>query len=291
MFTGGYAHRHELLNSRVVLARAPETTAAWRNVLGRKGSSRIRAFRAHPRMDYADTEFTIEQLWADGWERPEGMPAWPPVESEGKPPVTWRRQMLFVKGPAGTDPSYLVLRDTVTGGQPTLWQFWTLSDGVVRASDISNPAAPIRVEPEERRLPARPLEGDRFTALGQLGVDIEYFVAAPRDTPRYTLRYGDTYTYPIAGYQEHQDLLQLRLLGDGTYYVVLFPRRRDEAPPTFRIHAGGAAIEVTGAWGTDYLLLSDGAGEVRLNDGVVLQGPAACHQHRAGQPPLVLAAP
>jgi hypothetical protein len=72
--------------------------------------------------------------------------------------------------------------------------------------------------------------------------------------------------------------------------VVLFPRRRSETPPTFRTHAGGAVIEVAGPWGTDYVLLTDGPDDVRVDDGPVLRGPAASAQHRTGRPPLVLTA-
>jgi hypothetical protein len=165
-----------------------------------------------------------------------------------------------------------------------MWQFWTLSDGIVSTAQVSNPTEPPRVKPGETCLPPRELQGDRFTAVGQLDVDVEYFVAAPRGTPRHTLRYGTTYSYPIPDFAEHHDLLQLRQPGDGSYYVVLFPRRRHEPVPTFRMHAQGAAIEVTGSWGTDYVLLADGPVDARVCDNLVLHGPAACVQQRRELP-------
>jgi hypothetical protein len=210
----------------------------------------------------------------------QGVPRWPAVDRAGKLPITWRRQIMFVKGSKTADPSYLVLRDTVRGGQPTMWQFWTLSNGIVPTAEVLDPTAPPRVNPDEPCLPARELKGDRFTAVGQLGVDVEFFVAAPHGTPRHTLRYGTTYSYPIQDFAEHHDLLQLRQPGDGSYYVVLFPRRPGEPVPTFRTHAQGAVIEVVGSWGTDYVLLADGPVDARIRNNLVLHGPAACVQQR-----------
>jgi hypothetical protein len=235
-------------------------------------------------MDYVDAEFTMEKVARLRWEMPEDMPQWPAVDRAGELPINWRRQILFVKGQKAADPSYLVLRDTVRGGQPTMWQFWTLSDGIVPTAQVSDPTAPPRVKPGAPCLPARELQRDRFTAVGQLDLDVEYFVAAPRGTPRHTLRYGTTYSYPIPDFAEHHDLLQLRQPGDGSYYVVLFPRRRNEPVPTFRTHAQGAVIEVAGSWGTDYVLLADGPIDARVCDNLVLHGPAACVQQRRELP-------
>ena len=53
--------------------------------------------------------------------------------------------------------------------------------------------AVLAKKPGNRILPARELKGDRFTAIGQLGVDVEYYIASPsdgKDTPRHTLRWG-----------------------------------------------------------------------------------------------------
>lgn len=55
------------------------------------------------------------------------MPEWPPVPALGKAPVMWRRQVLFIKDDDPSSANYLLLRDTVSGGQPTIWQFFTLS--------------------------------------------------------------------------------------------------------------------------------------------------------------------
>ncbi len=49
------------------------------------------------------------------------LPEWPPALAKATGPVNWRRQVLFIKDedPAGAD--YLVLRDTTSRGQPTMW--------------------------------------------------------------------------------------------------------------------------------------------------------------------------
>jgi hypothetical protein len=44
VFTGGYEHRHELLTSRVVLARSPEDAEAWHRTTGYRGPSEVQAF-------------------------------------------------------------------------------------------------------------------------------------------------------------------------------------------------------------------------------------------------------
>lgn len=53
-------------------------------------------------------------------------------------------------------------------------------------------------------------------------MDVDYFIASPTDTPRHTLRYGGTW----AGSKvpDYQDLLHLQLPGDGSYFIVVFPR-------------------------------------------------------------------
>lgn len=150
--------------------------------------------------------------------------------------------------PHGTD--YLLLRDTVSGGQPTCWQFWSLSEKLGTPDDMRDLTAYLADKPGKQAAPARELHGNRFTAVGQYDVDLEYFIAQPTTTPRYTLHYGEPNN-------EYQDLLRLELPGDGYYYVVLFPRLRTEAPPSFAtLDERGTIIKVAGDFGTDYNFLS-----------------------------------
>jgi len=171
----------------------------------------------------------------------------------GQPPVTWQRQVLFVKGNDAAEPGYFIFRDTVTGGQPTMWQFWTLSEKIGTPEEVRDLGTFLADKPGDKAVDARELKGDRFTAVGQQGVDIEYFIAAPTDTPRHTLRWGHAYYHY---YTEYQDLLHLQLPGDGAYFVAYYPRLRAEPVPAFATLGEGKVLKVSGDWGTDYGFLS-----------------------------------
>jgi hypothetical protein len=109
--------------------------------------------------------------------------------------------------------------------------------------------------PGKKPIAARQIHGDRFTAIGQFDVDLEYYIANPRDTQRWTMRWGHPYVdYSVQG-EDYRDLLQLRLDGAGDYHVVMFPRFRDQAAPQFTTLGGGTVIKLQGDAGTDYCFL------------------------------------
>ena len=108
--------------------------------------------------------------------------------------------------------NYFLFRDSVRGGQPTLWQFWTLSEKIGTPDQVRDREAFLADRPGDRVAAARPLLGDRFTALGQFDVDVEYYIASPTDTPRATLRFSDTYPYPIKDLTESQDAVSASCL-------------------------------------------------------------------------------
>ena len=86
-----------------------------------------------------------------------------------------------------------MIRDSirgVKGGQPTMWQMWNVSEKIGTPEEARDVAKFLADKPGNKCLPARELQGDRFTAVGQLGVDVEYYIASPADTPRHTLRWG-----------------------------------------------------------------------------------------------------
>ncbi len=257
LFTGGEDDRHELLSNRVMLARSVDMPESWRPT-GYEGHSRVESFAALPRQDYFDARFTIEKPWVVAeWKMPEDVPRWPEVSEVGRPPVAWRRQALYLKAHDPSRPGYLVLRDTVSGNQPTMWQFWTLSQKVGTPEQVAELDAFLADKPGVKPSPARELKGNRFTAVGQFDVDLEYFIAAPDDTPRHTLRWGNTSPWPVRDYSEYQDLLNLRLPDDGHYLVVLYPRWRNDPAPEFSEHADGNVVKIASRDGTDYVLLAD----------------------------------
>ncbi len=293
-FAGGYAEREEILLSRVLPARGSGTIEERQARFFHRGQRRVTESSALPHQDYVSAKLTIESAQTinhfGGHNHLNEVPAWPPVEREATGPVDWTRQVLFVRDylPGGTN--YLVLRDTVTGDQPTMWQFWTITDKIGTPDEVRDREAFLADKPGKQILPPRALEGDRFTALGQFGVDVEYYVASPRETPRHTLRWGRDYKYtPIHLYEEYMDLFHLQMGGDGAYFVAIFPRRADEPVPTFTTLADGHVIKVQGEFGTDYSFLSPTERAVEA-EGLRFLGTAASVQDRSGGVVLSLGA-
>ncbi|MHB9133014.1 MAG: hypothetical protein ACYDBB_18255 [Armatimonadota bacterium] len=304
-FAGGYAERDELLMSRVCIGRGTgtveqrkalsgycgfpynlEESSTGKRVVkdkgefgGKDGIINTSAFSTLPRQDYAAVDVLMRYARGTGWEPVKDLPAWPAMP-KGKAPVDWRRQTLFLKDDDPAGVNYLILRDTVKGGQPTMWQMWTVSEKIGTPDEVKDLTAFLKDKPGNAIVPAHELKGDRFTAIGQFGVDVEYYIAAPTDTPRNTLRWGTKYGYsPVNGFTEYHDLLHLQLPGDGAYFVAFYPRKRAAAVPTFATLGNGTIIKATGDFGADYAFLSalpaEGAGE-----GASFKGTAASVQDR-----------
>jgi len=280
-FAGGYIEREELLMSRVLPARRRGTFEERQRCFYHEGRRRITEFSTLPRQDYVVADLTMEETDFVG-HRGKELPEWPPVPREAGLPIQWRRQILFVKDARPAGANYLVLRDTVGGGQPTMWQFWTISEKIGTPRQVRDLQGFLADKPGNKMVEPRELKGNRFTAIGQFGVDVEYYIASPADTPRYTLRWGTTYHYsPIGGFTEYQDMLHLQMGGDGAYFVALFPRRRSEPVPQFESLGGGKVIKVTGEFGTDYCFLSGTRSECSAGD-ASFEGTVASVQDRPG---------
>ncbi len=288
----GYGEREEIFISRVLLARQPGNVADRKQRFMYAGPMAVTAFSALPRQDYAVADMRLERPITK-WHGPKqqeptlNLPRWSTVTQEGQPPLDWRRQVLFLKGDESSEPAYFLLRDTVSSNQPTMWQFWTLSDKIGTPDEAKNLQNFLADKPGERNVDAREIEGDRFTAVGQLGVDIEYYIAAPTDTPRHTLRWGHRYYYH---YSEYQDMLHLQLPGAGVYFVAYYPRPRHEPAPNFTTLGDGKIIKVAGDWGADYGFLSASAATV-VAEGTRFEGTAGSVQLRKNELVLSLAAP
>lgn len=278
---GGYAVRHELLAEGVRLARnyAPGDDL---NPFGYYTKTYFDTFAPMPGADYIRTRIVNTHVDERGW-KPTKVPAYPKVTPAKSDKLDWTRQVLFLKG-VGT--AYLVLRDTTTGGEPTAWQFWTLSEKIgtpEKAADVKTFLAdkPGRSIVGTRTLP----QGNRYTALGQFGVDVEYFVAEPAATPRHTLRYGGAYRRV----HEYQDVLLLQQPGDGSYFVAIFPRERESEAPIFSRAADGKVIKVMMANGTDYAFLSAEKTTAVMGD-ISFTGTCGVVQQRNGSVRLMLGA-
>ncbi|MHB9025178.1 MAG: hypothetical protein ACYC7E_13565 [Armatimonadota bacterium] len=296
-FEEGYSDREELLASKVLPARNRGTTEERNASFYHTQEEKITAFATLPRQDYTALDVVIKepvpgQIISDTHIGAVYVPnAWPPVAAKaGKAPIPWRRQVLFVKDANAAGANYLVLRDTVSGKQPTMWQFWTLSEKIGTPEEIRNLETFLADKPGDKTVEPRALRGDRFTAVGLFGVDLEYYIAGPRETPRYTLRAGEVYGfYDWGGVSDYQDMLHLQMPGDGAYYVALFPRRRNEAVPEFATLGNGTIIKVSGDFGTDYCFLS-GVDTEAATEGVRFTGTAASIQDRTSGRILALGA-
>jgi hypothetical protein len=86
--------------------------------------------------------------------------------------------------------------------------------------------------------------------------------------------------YSVVG-EDYRDLLQLRLNGDGDYFVVMFPRFREEAVPQFAALAGGPVVRITGEFGTDYCFLPGEESSATVGE-VSFRGEAGSVQDRHG---------
>jgi len=281
----GYKVRHEFLREGVRLGRNYQPGDAL-TPFGYYSKTHFGTFAALPQSDYVRTRIVHTRADERNWPPPD-LPAYPRVTAAKSGKLDWTRQVMFLKSADPAGPAYLVLRDTVRGGEPTAWQFWTLSEKIGTPAQAANAEAFLADKRGAAILPARELpRSDRYTALGQFGMDVEYFVAAPADTPRHTLRYGGNDYHRVP---EYQDLLHLQLGGDGAYFVAIYPRPRDEAAPQFASLAGGSVIRIAGKFGTDHVFLSDGERKAAAGD-VSFSGTAASVQQRGGVRHLALGA-
>ncbi len=249
------------------------------------GLGNVSAFSTLPRQDYAAVDVARHYPRSQTLDWRTDLPEWPPIPARGRPPVDWRRQVLFLKDDDPSQPGhYLLIRDSVTGPkgpQPTMWQMWTVSEKIGTPDEVRDLEAFLADKPGDAILPARELRGDSFTAIGQLGVDVEYYIAAPTDAPRYTLRWGtDMHDWANKLAQpEYQDLLHLQMPGDGAYFVAFYPRKRDWPAPVFSTLGEGLIIKVAGDFGTDYGFLS-ALEAAAVGEGASFRGTAASVQDR-----------
>jgi hypothetical protein len=280
-FDTGYKVRHELLREGVRISRN-YTPGEEGGPFGHYTETHFGTFAPLPAVDYVRTRIVNTEPDTRDWFPPK-LPAYPRVKPATETDLDWTRQVLFLKTPESPDtphpasgPAYLVVRDTVRGGQPTAWQFWTLSERIGTPGQTAELGTFLAEKPGESMRAARRLpQHQRYTAIGQFGMDVEYFVANPVHTPRHTLRYGGEFRRV----PEYQDLLHLQLSDDGAYYVAIYPRPRAENPPTFSTLAEGRVIKVAGSFGTDYAFLSAERATVSAED-VRFSGTAGAVQRR-----------
>lgn len=284
-FKTGYAERHEFLRDGVRLARNWGQPNDAKVPFGYYVKTNLATAAILPGSDYVRSNFVHQKVDDRDW-FPDNLPAFPVVTPAKEPKLDWTRQLLFMKDADANGPSYIVLRDTTKGGQPTAWQFWTLSEKIGTPEQAAS-ANFLADKPGPTNKPASELPaGTRYTAVGQFGVNVEYFIASPANTPRHTLRMGGPDNSRVP---EWEDLLHLQLPGDGVYFVAIFPRPTAEAAPTFTTLADGTVIKVAGAFGTDLAFLSEAEASANA-EGASFKGTSGSVQQRAASTALTLGA-
>jgi len=289
-FPGGYKERHQLLMSRVIPRLSWSEGELWdESRFGCTTDVSMGAFSALTRQDYFSATYQLKGWKGGRYGTPEAPVSWPPVNGAAGFPIEWCRRLLYIQDDKPAGPNYLVLRDTVSGDKPTLWQMWTASEKIGTPEQVRDLEAFLADKPGKHAVSAHAIKGDRFTAIGQFNVDVEYYIASPRDTERWTMRMGQRYVdYSVQGH-DFRDLLQLRLDGNGDYFVVMFPRFRKETDPQFTALGKDTVIKIAGEFGTDYCFLPTGEAEVTTGE-VYFRGKAGSVQDRTGVTILATAA-
>lgn len=280
-FPGGYKERHQLMMSRVIPSLCWTKGEPWdESRFGCNTEVKMGTFSALPRQDYFSASYTLKGWKGGRYGIPEGPVSWPPAAGPAGFPIEWCRRMLYVQDDAPSGLNYLVLRDSVSGGKPTMWQMWTVSERLGTPEQARDLETFLADKPGKQAVTPRAITGDRFTAVGRFNVDIDYYIASPRNTERWTMRMGQRYVdYSVAGH-DYRDLLQLRLDGDGDYLVVMFPRFREETSPQFATLGDGKVIKITGDFGTDYCFLPNMEMETTVGESY-FRGEGGAVQHRA----------
>ncbi len=286
-FSGSYqvCTSESFLTNGVSPARVPGSLEERAQNRGWFEDGQIGAFSTTQQLDYVSVTFRLQGQRPVRSGYREKLPNLPKqwvgiLKPSGGAPVTWKRQVLFVKDPHADEPSYFVFRDTVKGGEPTTWSMWTLSRKLGTIGETANRKAVLADAPGDRVISARELKGSRFTAIGQFDVDVEYYVALPAETPRHTLRWGyDTTGQWPDPWHEYQDMLHLQRVDDGAYFVAFYPRRSDEPSPEFVTLANGLIIKMHSAFGTDYCFLNV-IPVTASSEGIHFQGVAGTVQDR-----------
>jgi len=266
-FPGGYKERHQLLISRVIPAMSWSEGQPWDETrFGCDTDVKMGPFSALPRQDCFTANY-VHKGWKGGrYGIPKGPVSWPPVPAAAGFPVAWQRRMLYIRDDAPEGLNYLILRDSVQGGKPSLWQMWTATEKIGTPAQVQDLDAFLADSPGKTPVPAHELQGNRLTAVGRFGVDVEYYIASPAEARPWTMHWSQHYVdYSVTG-DDYRDLLQLRLDGDGEYFVAMFPRFRTESAPVFTAMGDGTVIKISGKSGTDYCFLPGKETDTQADD-------------------------
>ena len=150
----------------VGLARTPGNKSHRAVNRGGFGGGHIKRVSALPRQDYACAEFELSgsnviRSHLKEKIKPLSTP-WPALLKTASGAARYKRQVLFIKGAGKGDATYFIFRDSVKGGQPTVWNMWSLSRKLGATRNTKNLEAFLADAPGARITGARRLDGDRL---------------------------------------------------------------------------------------------------------------------------------
>lgn len=247
------------LRNRVTIDHKYEVTE--RNTTG------VRATAFSPAADYLRAERTVDMIrslateypvlndkklsWASAEQK-----SWPTVPDnvETIPPVTWSRQVMFLKDEDPKGPNYFVIRDGFGGTptRPTDVSYWFLANKMER-------------------------NGNVFHFDGQCEVDMDVFVHTPAIFEPETGEYGhpqqpygslvgfDPKFYPGGVRAEQQLFLRVKQPAGKGYMVVLYPRLKENDPAASFTALADGVVRVETPLSTDYAFLNPAAFEFKDN--------------------------
>ena len=181
----------------------------------------------------------------------------------------WQRRLVFVKDDDLQGPNYHVIADDLDGQAELTPQanFWCLAD-------------------EQK------IDGDRVYWKGQYEVDLDMYVAWPKQPAIATRRWSHTNRGPIQatfknGKEEQLAAHVKNQPGNGGFTVVLYPRGRYEVQPVFESSKDGKTVQVTIGNRRDVIFCSRQPMQARLG-GVSLSGTVAVVKQHPDYTAIVL---
>ena len=197
----------------------------------------------------------------------------------------WRRRVLLAKDANREDPIYLLVRDdTSRAGSGSALHWWVMSKQVQPGGCESQGVVPGKGYTDDewmaklgRNWPDAPeLSGQLHRLEGQYGVDIDFFIASPREPKLVTdaVACGPRLAYCVNPKMiECQQLIRIEQ-GEGKDYLTLIvPRWPGSAPAEYQTIANGAGVLVRHGDRRDRLFLAESTVTYR-DDNVAFRGRA-----------------
>jgi hypothetical protein len=180
----------------------------------------------------------------------------------------WTRQIAFVKDPDPLAPNYFVVADALDRPAPATWRLWFTAERVT-------------------------LSPQQALVVGKEDVDTDVFFLQPQGGG---LKTEDKNMPRVTGLDTNGNYAALSPtqigivapLADATRLsAVLYPRLKTDSAPTFKALAGGKAVKIQHAKGTDYVFLASEPFSYAEDD-IAFEGTAGAVLLRGDNKPVVV---